>query len=67
MSASVPNDREAVIEVRGLCNRFGSQTVHEHLDLDVYKGERVGVVGGSGTGKSVLLRSIVGLRRPNEG
>ena len=67
MSASVPNDREAVIEVRGLCNRFGSQTVHEHLDLDVYKGEILGVVGGSGTGKSVLLRSIVGLRRPNEG
>jgi phospholipid/cholesterol/gamma-HCH transport system ATP-binding protein len=63
----VPNDREAVIEVRGLCNRFGSQTVHEHLDLDVYKGEILGVVGGSGTGKSVLLRSIVGLRRPNEG
>ena len=58
---------EAVIEVRGLCNRFGSQTVHENLDLDVYKGEILGVVGGSGTGKSVLLRSIVGLRRPTEG
>ncbi|WP_176464597.1 ATP-binding cassette domain-containing protein [Pseudomonas fragi] len=58
---------EAVIEVRDLCNRFGSQTVHEHLDLDVYKGEILGVVGGSGTGKSVLLRSIVGLRRPTEG
>ena len=58
---------EAVIEVRDLCNRFGTQSVHEHLDLDVYKGEILGVVGGSGTGKSVLLRSIVGLRRPNEG
>ena len=58
---------EAVIEVRDLCNRFGSQSVHEHLDLDVYKGEILGVVGGSGTGKSVLLRSIVGLRRPTEG
>jgi phospholipid/cholesterol/gamma-HCH transport system ATP-binding protein len=56
-----------VIEVRGLCNRFGSQTVHEHLDLDVYKGEILAVVGGSGSGKSVLLRSIVGLRRPSEG
>ena len=58
---------EAVIEVRGLCNRFGSQRVHENLDLDLYKGEILAVVGGSGSGKSVLLRSIVGLRRPNEG
>ena len=52
---------EAVIEVRGLCNRFGSQSVHENLDLDLYKGEILAVVGGSGSGKSVLLRSIVGL------
>ncbi|WP_207838678.1 ATP-binding cassette domain-containing protein, partial [Pseudomonas sp. 43(2021)] len=58
---------EAVIEVRGLCNRFGPQSVHENLDLDVYKGEILAVVGGSGTGKSVLLRSIVGLNRPSEG
>ena len=59
--------REAVIEARGLCNRFGSQSVHENLDLDLYRGEILAVVGGSGSGKSVLLRSIVGLRRPNEG
>jgi len=58
---------EAVIEVRGLCNRFGSQSVHETLDLDLYKGEILAVVGGSGSGKSVLFRSIVGLRRPSEG
>ena len=50
-----------------MVNRFGSQTVHEDLDLDLYRGEVLGVVGGSGTGKSVLLRSIVGLRRPNAG
>jgi phospholipid/cholesterol/gamma-HCH transport system ATP-binding protein len=56
-----------VIEVRGLCNRFGSQSVHENLDLDLYKGEILAVVGGSGSGKSVLLRSIIGLRRPSEG
>ena len=67
MSTPTKMPREAVIEVRDLCNRFGTQTVHEHLDLDVYKGEILGVVGGSGTGKSVLLRSIVGLRRPTEG
>ncbi len=56
-----------LIEVRGLCNRFGRNTVHEHLDLDLYPGEILGVVGGSGTGKSVLLRSIVGLNRPSMG
>lgn len=60
------SDREAVIEARGICNRFGSQSVHEHLDLDLYRGEILAVVGGSGSGKSVLLRSIIGLRRPNE-
>ncbi|AHG62526.1 ABC transporter ATP-binding protein [Advenella mimigardefordensis] len=58
---------EAVIQVRGLVNRFGSHAVHEGLDLDVYKKEILGIVGGSGTGKSVLLRSIVGLRRPTSG
>ncbi len=56
-----------LIEVRGLVNRFGDHTVHDGLDLDVYPGEILAVVGGSGTGKSVLLRSIVGLREPNSG
>ena len=46
--------------MRGLRNQFGDQVVHENLDLDVYKGEILGVVGGSGSGKSVLLRSIIG-------
>ena len=55
------------IRVRGLTNRFGTQTVHDGLDLDVRRGEILGVVGGSGTGKSVLMRSILGLRRPDEG
>jgi phospholipid/cholesterol/gamma-HCH transport system ATP-binding protein len=58
---------EAIIQVRDLVNRFGAQAVHEHLDLDVRRGEILGVVGGSGTGKSVLLRTIVGLRRPTSG
>jgi len=57
----------ALIRVRRLCNRFGRYVVHEGLDLDMYKGEILGVVGGSGTGKSVLLRSIIGLHRPNSG
>jgi phospholipid/cholesterol/gamma-HCH transport system ATP-binding protein len=60
-------ERETLIEVRDLVNRFGDQIVHEHLDLDVYRGEILGVVGGSGTGKSVLLRTIVGLNRPASG
>lgn len=59
--------QEAVIEVRSLINRFGTQTVHDHLDLDIHRGEILGVVGGSGSGKSVLLRSIVGLLRPTAG
>ena len=59
--------REPLIRVRGLVNRFGQHRVHENLDLDLYPGEILGVVGGSGTGKSVLLRSIVGLLRPRAG
>lgn len=65
MSAAPPN--EPIIRVRGLVNRFGSETVHDGLDLDVYRGEVLGVVGGSGTGKSVLLRTIIGLNRPVRG
>ena len=59
--------RDAVIRVRGLKTQFGSHVVHEHLDLDVYRGEILGVVGGSGTGKSVLLRTITGLQTPAAG
>lgn len=61
------DEQTPLVEIRGLVNRFGSQTVHENLDLDIQPGEILGVVGGSGSGKSVLLRSIVGLRRPNAG
>lgn len=66
MSAGTPPP-EPLIRVRGLINRFGRQTVHDGLDLDIRRGEILGVVGGSGTGKSVLLRSIVGLHRPSAG
>jgi phospholipid/cholesterol/gamma-HCH transport system ATP-binding protein len=58
---------EAVIEIRGLKNQFGRQVVHENLDLDVHRGEIIGVVGGSGSGKSVLMRAILGLRPPQAG
>lgn len=58
---------EAVIEVRGLRNRFGAQIVHDGLDMTVERGEVFGIVGGSGSGKSVLLRTILGLQRPQAG
>jgi len=58
---------EPLIEVTGLVNRFGRQIVHDGLDMTVYRGEVFGIVGGSGAGKSVLLRSILGLQRPQAG
>ena len=56
-----------VIRVRGLVNRFGAQTVHDGLDMEVRPNEIFGVVGGSGTGKSVLMRTLLGLRAPAAG
>jgi len=58
---------EPLIEVRGLVNRFGAQVVHDGLDMTIERGEVFGIVGGSGSGKSVLLRSILGLQRPQAG
>jgi phospholipid/cholesterol/gamma-HCH transport system ATP-binding protein len=55
------------IRVSGVVNRFGEQVVHNGVDLEVRTGEIIGVVGGSGTGKSVLMRSIIGLKQPDEG
>jgi phospholipid/cholesterol/gamma-HCH transport system ATP-binding protein len=53
--------REPIIRVRGLEVGFGERTIMKNLDLDVYRGEILGFVGGSGTGKSVLTRAILGL------
>jgi len=58
---------DPIVSVRGLKNAFADQIVHDGLDLDVRRGEILGVVGGSGTGKSVLMRSIIGLQHPDEG
>ncbi|MGA7713893.1 MAG: ABC transporter ATP-binding protein [Rhizomicrobium sp.] len=59
--------KETVIKLRGIVNRFGDNVLHDHIDLDVYRGEIIGIVGGSGAGKSVLLHTVVGLSRPAEG
>jgi phospholipid/cholesterol/gamma-HCH transport system ATP-binding protein len=60
-------DGEFPIEILGLRNSFGDQVIHEDLSLQVRRGEILGVVGGSGTGKSVLMRSIIGLQIPDAG
>ena len=65
--ATIPEGCHPIITVRHLKNAFGDQVIHENLDLTVCRGEILGVVGGSGTGKSVLLRSIIGLQTPESG
>ncbi len=65
--AGAPSAAAPVISVRGLKTQFGGQAVHEGLDLDVAPGEIMGVVGGSGSGKSVLLRTVIGLNRKAAG
>jgi phospholipid/cholesterol/gamma-HCH transport system ATP-binding protein len=57
----------AIIKLRGLVNGFGNKVLHDHIDLDVHRGEILGVVGGSGAGKSVLLRTIIGLNQQLDG
>ncbi len=69
-SPILPEGEKAIICIRGLRNAFGEQgeqVIHDGLDLDVKRGEILGVVGGSGTGKSVLMRSIIGLQTPETG
>ncbi len=66
--AETPHDGgDVAISIRGLVNAFGDKIIHDHLDLDVMRGEVLGVVGGSGSGKSVLMRTIVGLNKAREG
>ena len=68
LGSTLPGPREEMaVSIRGLVNRFGKQVVHDGLDLDIKRGEVMGIVGGSGSGKSVLLRTILGLNKPAEG
>lgn len=62
-----PGEHVPLIEVHGLVNRFGRQLVHDGLDMTVFPQEVFGIVGGSGSGKSVLLRTILGLQKPSAG
>jgi phospholipid/cholesterol/gamma-HCH transport system ATP-binding protein len=64
---AIAPDDELVVSVRDLVNRFGSQVVHDGLSFEVRRNEIMGIVGGSGAGKSVLLRTILGLREPQAG
>ncbi|PIR31837.1 MAG: ABC transporter ATP-binding protein [Alphaproteobacteria bacterium CG11_big_fil_rev_8_21_14_0_20_44_7] len=59
--------KDTLIQVKNLTNRFGTQTVHDAVNLDIKRGEILGIVGGSGSGKSVLLRTIIGLNNPQSG
>ena len=67
MDTGAQKQPDIAVDVRGLVNRFGRQLVHDGLDMQVYRGEVFGIIGGSGSGKSVLLRTILGLRRPQGG
>ena len=67
MNARAKPKHEPILSARGIVNRFGKQDVHNKLNLDVSPGEILGIAGGSGSGKSVLLKTLVGLRRPDRG
>ncbi len=61
------DDNDDVIQIEGLVNEIGGKLLHDHVDLNVHRGEIIAIVGGSGSGKSVLMRSIIGLLKPKEG
>src|SRR5216117_3114608 len=67
MTARVRDRAEPILSARGIVNRFGRQEVHDRIGLDVLPGEIIGIAGGSGSGKSVLLKTLTGLHRPNGG
>ena len=56
-----------IVTIKGFSKKFGNKVVHRDINLSVRKGECVGLIGGSGSGKSVILRSIIGLDKPDTG
>jgi phospholipid/cholesterol/gamma-HCH transport system ATP-binding protein len=67
MNAKGPRNPKPILSARDIVNRFGRQKVHEKISLDVLSGEILGIAGGSGSGKSVLLKTLAGLHRPDSG
>src|SRR6266496_3643899 len=67
MTARNRDRAEPILSAHGIINRFGQQEVHDRIGLDIQPGEIVGIAGGSGSGKSVLLKTLTGLHRPNAG
>ena len=67
MTARTSTRAKTILSARGISNRFGRQVVHDNLSLDITRGEIIGIAGGSGSGKSVLLKTLVGLRQPDAG
>jgi phospholipid/cholesterol/gamma-HCH transport system ATP-binding protein len=67
MSGRTKASAEPILSARGIVNRFGAQVVHDQLSLDILPGEIIGIAGGSGAGKSVLLKTLIGLHRPDAG
>jgi len=67
MNARTEKRPESILSARGIVNRFGVQEVHDKVSFDIRRGEILGIAGGSGSGKSVLLKTLTGLHRPNAG
>jgi phospholipid/cholesterol/gamma-HCH transport system ATP-binding protein len=67
MSARTQKRGQPILSARGIVNRFGKQQVHDRINLDILPGEIIGIAGGSGSGKSVLLKTLTGLHRPDAG
>jgi phospholipid/cholesterol/gamma-HCH transport system ATP-binding protein len=67
MTARTTAHAASILSARGIVNRFGKQSVHDQVSLEVARGEIIGIAGGSGSGKSVLLKTLVGLHEPDAG
>jgi len=67
MSTRADTQADPILSARDIVNRFGKQVVHDKLSLDIRRGEIIGIAGGSGSGKSVLLKTLIGLRQPDAG